>query len=127
LPVWTPQRREVFNEEVSVVHTEQTLPQATEEANLLALYRYQPTIYAHPAVTAAVFTRLGIGERKELRALIEDVALALALPRPTVVSAVCHLLWHQVIDADLRNTLLFVKAAPAGQMQVWLKREEQHA
>src|SRR6266849_10808670 len=33
-----------------VVHTEQTLPQATEEANLLALYRYQPTIYANPAV-----------------------------------------------------------------------------
>jgi TnsA endonuclease N terminal len=110
-----------------VVHTEQTLPQATEEANLLALYRYQPTIYAHPAVTAAVRTRLGIGERKELRVLIEEVALALSLPRPPVVSAVCHLLWHQVIDADLRNTLLFVNAAPAGHMQVWLKREEQHA
>src|SRR5229473_4235483 len=45
-----------------VVHTEETLPQATEEANLLALYRYRPTIYAHPAVTAAVRERLGPGE-----------------------------------------------------------------
>src|SRR6266699_1265655 len=34
-----------------VVHTEATLPQATEEANLLALYRYRPSIYANAAVT----------------------------------------------------------------------------
>src|SRR5579859_1165784 len=34
-----------------IVHTEETLPQATEEANLLALYRYKPTIYANAAVT----------------------------------------------------------------------------
>src|SRR2546421_4330768 len=42
-----------------VVHTEATLPQATEEANLLALYRYRPTIYANAAVTAAVRACLG--------------------------------------------------------------------
>src|SRR6266568_2227490 len=42
-----------------VVHTEATLPQATEEANLLALYRYRPTIYANEAVTAALRDRLG--------------------------------------------------------------------
>ena len=34
-----------------VVHTEETLPQSTEEANLLALYRYRPTSYANPAVS----------------------------------------------------------------------------
>jgi len=107
-----------------VVHTEQTLPQATEEANLLALYRYRPTIYHHPAVTAAVRERLGPGEPQEVRLLITEIAQALSLPRPTVVSAICHLLWHQVIDADLQHTLLFVNAAPAAHIQVYLRKED---
>jgi len=109
-----------------IVHTEQTLPQATEEANLLALYRYRPAIYANPAVTTEVRTRLGIGERKELRVLIEDVALTLSLPQPVVISAVCHLLWHQVIETDLQNILLFVNAALSTHIQVWLREEAQH-
>jgi len=104
-----------------VVHTEATLPQATEEANLLALYRYRPTCYANPAVTAAVRARLGQEERKGLRVLIEDIAQALSLPRPVVISAVCHLLWHQIIEADLRNTLLFVNAALSTHIRVWLR------
>src|SRR5258708_35935269 len=56
-----------------VVHTEETLPQATEEANLLALYRYRPTIYAHPSVTAAVRAHLSTGEPKEIRLLIAEI------------------------------------------------------
>lgn len=106
-----------------IVHTEETLPQPTEEANLLALYRYRPTVDANPAVTAAVRTRLVQGEMKGLWVLISDMAQALSLPRPVVVSAVCHLLWHQVIDTDLRNTLLFVNAAPSIHIQVWLGRQ----
>jgi len=106
-----------------VVHTELTLPQATEEANLLALYRYRPTIYHHPAVTAAVRERLASGEPKGLGLLITEIAQALSLPRPTVVAAICHLLWHQAIDADLQHTLLFVNAAPAAQIQVHLRKE----
>jgi hypothetical protein len=107
-----------------VVHTEQTLPQATEEANLLALYRYRPTIYYHPAVTAAVRERLGSGEPHEVRLLITELAQALSLPRPTVIAAICHLLWHRVIDADLEHTLLFVNAAPAAHIQVHLRKED---
>src|SRR5438128_7660229 len=70
-----------------VVHTEETLPQATEEANLLALYRYRPTIYANPAVTAAVRVRLGIGESTRICLLIVEITHALSLPQPTVISA----------------------------------------
>lgn len=106
-----------------VVHTEKTLPQATEEANLLALYRYRPTIYHHPAVTAAVRAQLGSGERKELRLLIADITQTLSLPRPTTVSAICHLLWHQVIEADLQHTLLFVNAVLTTNIEVHLKKE----
>ena len=108
-----------------IVHTEKTLPQATEEANLLALYRYRPTIYHNSAVTAAVRARLGGNELAELRPLVTDIARALSLPQPTVVSAICHLLWHQVIEADLRRTLLFVNAALAANIQVCLKKEEE--
>ncbi len=108
-----------------VVHTEATLPQATEEANLLALYRYRPPIYANPAVTAAVRARLGQGESREIRLLIEEIAHTLSLPQPTVISAMCHLLWHQVIETDLRHTLLFVNAAPAAHIQVHLNKERE--
>jgi len=90
------------------------------------LYRYRPTSYANPAVTTAVRARLGQEERKGLRVLIEDIAQALSLPRPVVISAVCHLLWHQIIEADLRNTLLFVNAALSPHIQVWLRKEAQH-
>jgi len=106
-----------------VVHTEKTLPAATEEANLLAVYRYRPTIYRNPAVTAAVRAKLGNGEQAELRLLVTDLAQTLSLPQPTVVSALCHLLWHRVIEADLEHTLLFVHAALAANIEVHLKKE----
>jgi len=106
-----------------VVHTEHSLPQATEEANLLALYRYRPTSYAHPAVTSAVHAILSHGKQRRLGDLMEDLAQVLSLPKPTIVSAVCHLLWHQIIETDLRHTLLFVDAAPVAHFQVWLRKE----
>lgn len=108
-----------------VVHTEKTLPQPTEEANLLALYYYRPTIYHNPAVTAAVRARLGSGERAELRLLVTDIAHMLSLPQPAVISAICHLLWHQVIEADLQHRLLFINAALAANLQVHLKKESE--
>jgi TnsA endonuclease N terminal len=110
-----------------VVHTEATLPQTTEEANLLALYRYRPTIYAHEAVTAAIRQRLNRGERgKAARLLITELAWTLSLPPPTVISALCHLLWHQVLVTDLTSRLLFVNAALAPYVEVWLNEKERH-
>jgi hypothetical protein len=110
-----------------VVHTEATLPQATEEANLLALYRYRPTIYANEAVTAALRQRLNADERKAVRILIAELVHTLSLPAPTVISAICHLMWHRLIDADLSSCLLFVNAALAPYVQVWLNEKESHA
>jgi hypothetical protein len=110
-----------------VVHTEETLPQATEEANLLALHRYRPTIYANAAVTAAVRVCLSQGEARGVCLLIAEIVQTLSLPQPTVISALCHLLWHRVIDTDLTSCLLFVNAALAPDVQVWLVGKEQHA
>jgi hypothetical protein len=110
-----------------VIHTEKTLPQATEEANLLALYRYRPTIYANAAVTAAVRVRLDQGESRGICRLVMEIAQALSLPTPTVISALCHLLWHRVIDTDLTSRLLFVNATLAPYVQVWLVEKERPA
>jgi TnsA-like endonuclease N terminal len=110
-----------------VVHTEATLPQATEEANLLALYRYRPTIYANAAVTAVVRARLGEGSSRGICLLIAEITQALSLPQPTVISALCHLLWHRMIDTDLTSRLLFVNAALAPYVQVRLVEKERNA
>src|SRR5713226_10051273 len=109
-----------------VVHTEATLPLATEEANLLALYRYRPSIYAHAAVAAAIRQRLNGGEEQAACNLIAELAHALSLPPPRVISALCHLLWHQMLDTDLTSRLLFVNAALAPYVLVRLNRKERH-
>jgi hypothetical protein len=106
-----------------IVHTEKTLPAATEEANLLALYRYRPTIYHNSDVEAYVSAKLGNGDEIDLRDLVADVAQRLSLPKPSVISAICHLLWKQVIETDLEQTLLFVNAALAAHIRVHLKEE----
>jgi len=110
-----------------VVHTEQSLPQATEEANLLALYRYRPSIYQNEAVTTAIHQRLNQDERKAVHILIAELAHTLSLPIPPVISAICHLMWHRVIDTDLTSHLLFVNAALAPYVQIWLNEKERHA
>ncbi len=110
-----------------VVHTEATLPGATEEANLLALYRYRPSIYAHAAVAAAIRQRLSGDEEQAARILIAELAHTLSLPTPTVISALCHLLWHQVLDTDLTSRLLFVNAALAPYVQIRLNEKERQA
>ena len=110
-----------------VVHTEATLPQATEEANLLALHRYRPSIYANVAVTSAIRQRLNRDERKNVYLLITELADVLSLPRPVVISALCHLIWHRVIDTDLTSHLLFVNAALAPDIQIWWSEKESNA
>lgn len=109
-----------------VVHTEATLPLATEEANLLALYRYRPSIYANAGVAAAIRQRLNADEEKAAHLLITELAHALSLPPPTVIAALCHLLWYQVLDTDLTSRLLFVNAALAPYVQVRLNKKERH-
>lgn len=95
-----------------VVHTEATLPQATEEANLLALARYRPTAYANPEVTPTVQIRLADGRSPVFfHTLVTETAQALHLQEGAVVSALCHLLWHGSLETDLRHHLIFQDAA----------------
>ncbi len=112
-----------------VVHTEQALPQPTELANLLALFRYRPGAYAHPEVTRIGLERLALRSEAQpvtLRALVTSLAEDLSLPKPIVLAALCHLLWHGKLVTDL-NKLLFVSGELAAKTMVWIapRKEEE--
>jgi hypothetical protein len=89
------------------------------------LYRYRPSIYANASVTAALQRRLKGNARQAVHFLIPELTHALSLPTPTVISALCHLLWHRVIEADLTSGLLFVDAALTPSIQIWLNEKEE--
>jgi hypothetical protein len=57
---------------------------------------------------------------------ITELAYALSLPEPTVISALCHLLWHCVIETDLTSRLLFVNVALTPSVQILLNEKERH-
>jgi|SRR5579859_6041250 len=103
-----------------IVHTEQSLPQSTEEANLLALYRYHPTSYAHSDVTRFIQERLRNAGSLTFQQISQEIIQRLDLPLPTVVSALCHLLWHGLLATDLGHQLIFHDATPRADLSLWL-------
>lgn len=103
-----------------IVHTEATLPQATEEANLLALSRYRPTAYANAEVTTLVETRLADNLTPvSLQTLLSEITHTLHLPQAPVISALCHLLWHGNLETDLCHHLIFQDAVPSASLPIW--------
>lgn len=97
-----------------IVHTEQELPQGSELANLLALFRYRPTAYAHQEVAEVVRVRLRSGEAAVLSVLTGQIAQEVDLPEPKVVAAIGHLLWHGQLKTDLQH--LMFGPTPTGLM-----------
>ena len=103
-----------------IVHTEVTLPQETEEANLLALARYRPTAYANAEVECLAIKFLATRSAPMLfRTLVTEITQTLPLQEATVVSALCHLLWHGTLETDLCQTHLFQDAALQSGVLVW--------
>lgn len=102
-----------------VVHTEGSLPNDTEGANLLALYAYRPSVYSRAEVAHAVIEKFGIGQHILLRELSRTISQDLDLPSATVSTAIYHLMWHGKIATDLRS-LLFVDSVPTSNTYVWL-------
>lgn len=100
------------------LHTETTLPQGSELANLLALWGYRPSRYADPVIRRAVFTALKTGEQR-LYPLV--MSLSAACETAPVQVAVClyHLLWHDQIGMDWQR-LLFQDAVPQADTRLWL-------
>ena len=105
-----------------VIHTEQTLPQKTELANLLTLFRFRPHAYANEAVAAVVQAQLDSPLSCPLFTVLADTTEALGLPSATVAGALGHMLWHEQLLADL-DQLLFVEGGPSAGALVWLPVE----
>lgn len=102
-----------------IVHTQDSLPDDTEGANLLALYAYRPSVYSQTDVAHAASEKFGIGQHILLRQLISVIAQDLNLPPATVSSAIYHLIWHGKIATNLCS-LIFVDNVPASSAYVWL-------
>jgi hypothetical protein len=102
------------------VHDEGALPGQTELANLLALIRFRPRIYADPAVALLAALRLRDGERQGLRALAEDVAGVLGVPPARAFGALHHELWHGTLATDMETVLIFDDGRPSPEARAWL-------
>jgi hypothetical protein len=107
-----------------LVHTEQTLPQGSELANLLALFRYRPTIYAEQTVAKWVDEQLSLQQSVPLGRLVEHLVHDLRLPQPNVVAGLGHMLWHGQLTVNLHR-LIFVDGAIAPDVLVWLTLEQE--
>ena len=105
-----------------VIHTEGSLPNDTEGANLLALYAYRPSIYSREDVSYAVIEKFGTDQHILLRQLISEISQDLDLPSATVSTAIYHLMWHGKIATDLRS-LIFIDCVPTSNTYVWLPEE----
>ena len=106
-----------------IVHTEQNLPQATELANLLALFHYRPLAYAHTTVALAASAHLSDGQPATVHQLTCQLTATLNLPQATVAVALYHMLWHGRLQADLRLPI-FVQGNVAETVTVYLAPEE---
>ena len=105
------------------VHTEDTLPDDTETANLLELYMFRPTIYSRPDVAVVVREKLSNGRRIPLPRLIQEISQELGLPIGVVSPGLYYLLWHGKVETDLRS-LIFIDGAPLSHALVWLPVQE---
>lgn len=103
-----------------IIHTEITLPQGGELANLLALFRYRPTAYADIAVSRKAGEWLAEGTSLALQTLVARIEQDLGVARPAIVAALCHMLWHGEVDTDLHQ-LIFVAGNTGFSPGAWVQ------
>lgn len=108
-----------------IVHTEETLPQGSELANLLALLRYRPTACGNQQAASASIAHLETAKMTSLQQLLSEVMRETHLPHSTIVAAVCHLLWHGKILTDF-HTLLWSNGILVPTTTLWLPTQEEH-
>ncbi len=102
-----------------ILHTDVTLPQGAELADLIALFRFRARAYQNSLVAQAAHRILEEVGRIELSHLVSLLASELDLPRGQVCSALGHMLWHKQLEADF-SKLIFIDASPAPNTFVWL-------
>jgi hypothetical protein len=107
-----------------IVHTEQPLPQKTEVANLLVLFRYRLISYAHSIAIAAVQEHFRQNSTIHLQKCAKYVAHQLDVAEPIVFTTLCHLLWHNELCTDLRS-LLVIENTFNSRAMAWLPESEE--
>lgn len=88
-----------------IVHTEDTLPNATQTANLLALLAYRPSIYANPATKKHVHVFLLTHRITTWQALTAHLKALSITSIHEIERALLHLLWHDDIATDLSQSI----------------------
>jgi len=99
-----------------IVHTEATLPDPTETANLLGLRVYRPTIYDNPQVQ--VETARYLNETGCIPLNVLTTQLTRVFPGITVNATLLHMLWHNVLSTDLKQ-LLWQNGELVTEQLVW--------
>lgn len=107
-----------------IVHTERTLPQETEVANLLALLPYRLTKYMHKGATDAIREHLLRLGRVSVSECLSRTAHLLSLPESTVFGILCHLLWEEKISTDLCSHLLIIDCEFSPAVKIWLPEKD---
>lgn len=102
-----------------ILHRETDLPQGSELANLLALWRYRPSTYFKTEIWDYIHKALHKVGRTPVVDLTHRTVTQVQLPLPEVASAVYHALWHGHLMMDWHQ-LLFIDAMPQPQVHVWL-------
>lgn len=103
-----------------IVHTEKTLPSATEIANLSTLYEFKPKAYYVEVIASAVRRCLAKGTL-DVPTLIVQVSLVTQAPEVIVSGCVYHLLWrNELVIAS--TGLLLIDGYPNPKTAIALRR-----
>lgn len=102
-----------------LLHTEDTLPQGSELANLLALWPYRPTAYDQLPIRRLLFETPAVRDHPLLRDLTVYLATQSRLSLSHVAACLYHLLWHDLLAMNWQD-LLFDEAIPHPKATVWL-------
>jgi len=89
-----------------VVHTEQTLPQGAELANLLALIAYRPTGYAHAAVQQWL-EQANLPQIVTFGQLAERIATNTTQAPLSMYPGLYHEIWHGRLQIDWQQLLFW--------------------
>jgi hypothetical protein len=104
------------------IHTEATLPQGSELANLLALWAYRATRCQDPHIQKALCEML-TGHGQRLHPLVMRLHGQTGQSVAQIACCLYYLLWHDVVQMDW-GVLLFQEGVPNPEARLWLKGGE---
>ena len=104
------------------VHTEITLPNKTEGANLIALAGFRASVNYNEQIDKYCRKTLGQRAPELFHVLVRSIAEALKLDPPMVRNNLLHLLWHGMLETDWQK-LIFDNGQVLPDMRVALAQE----